>query len=468
MRFRGIFEHPVVLPFVLAFVLLNLAVTEYGGTNAKSRNAALRAMSESHTFAITRYQDWTIDWSQTPDGAVYSNKAPGPMLLGFPLYWGLDQIFKITDHGWQDELGRRREPTYWFHLIFIFCLQVIPFGFLAGASATFLANRGASSVAVSLALLTMLFGNTASMFMNSNFGHGFAAVLVLGLGLALVTEHFFMAGLLCGFAVLSDYGVIAQLPAIALALVVVLWKKPRAEIFSALSRFCFGAVPGAILWCWYHWTSFGSVFALPNKFQNPNFIDMKEVKYNLWGVIGLPNPAILYELLFGPSRGLLYTQPYTLLLPFLFFWQRPLVKERTEIFFWIFGLGGLFCLLFMNAGFGGWHGGHTPGPRYLSAIFPVIALLLGLVYDRLQKPLRWLLWGAVLVALALRALVYAHGVMVPQYPIWPFLYEHLMNTQRSTTPVVRVAIFSVVLGLATIWSVRRSRKFYSLMGSKDV
>jgi hypothetical protein len=33
---------------------------------------------------------------------------------------------------------------------------------------------------------------------------------------------------------------------------------------------------------------------------------------------------------------------------------------------------GLCGLLYMNAGFGGWWGGASPGPRYLSVIFPAI------------------------------------------------------------------------------------------------
>lgn len=475
MKFRGVFEHPVVLPLALAFLLLNLAVTEFGGTNAKSRNAALRAMSESQTFSITRYQDWTIDWAQTPDGNYYSNKAPGPMLLGFPLYWTMDQVTKLTEHGWRDSLGRRKESGYIFHIIFIFSLQVIPYILLVGLGAAFLANAGASPAAVTLALLAVFFGNTAVTFMNSNFGHGFAAVLVLALALALQSRKYFLVGLLTGFAVLSDYGVIVQLPAIFLALGILLWSSSWRQRLGALGACALGAIPGAVLWIWYHTLCFGSMFALPNKFQNPNFQDMKDLNINLWGVIGLPNPSILYELILGPARGILYTQPYVLLLPVLLFawfvkqWRRGIEYSLCveEFSFWIFSFLGLLGLLAMNAGFGGWHGGMSPGPRYLSAIFPCIGLLIGLLYDRLGAVGRGLLWSSVVAAIVLRGLVYAHGILVPNEPIWSTLLGDLQDPQHFKTGLLREAIFAVIILAAVFWSWRRSKQFYALLAQKS-
>lgn len=471
MKFKGVFEHPVVMPLVLAFILLNLIVTEYGGTNARSRNAALRAMSESHTFAITRYKDWTIDWAQTPDGAYYSNKAPGPMLLGFPLYWTLDQIAKPFEKNWRDSLGRRTEPPYWFHVIFMFFLQIFPFVFLCGWAASLLANAGASVWAIIFSLLAMLFANTAVVFMNSNFGHGFAAVLVLAVALFVCERNFFMAGLMTGFAVLSDYGMIMQLPGLLLGILIVLWRKPISFISSASIKFFIGVLPGAFLWSWYHESCFGSIFALPNKFQNPDFVDMKDKALNLWGVITLPSTNIVYELILGPTRGILFTQPYLLLLPLLaisLWWRErkmPAFQKRNVKFLWNFGVFSLLGLVFMNAGFGGWHGGYTPGPRYLSAIFPLLAVLCGSIYDRLHLVEKSLLWGCLAIALVFRSLVYAHGVLVPIEPMWNYLLSDL-SQHHLKTAILRVSIFFFVIALAVFWAQKRARIFYSLVSRK--
>ena len=79
-----------VLPWVLLFVALSLAVTQYGGENAKSRDAALRALTEAHTFSIDNYKEWTLDWAHAPNGHYYSNKAPGAVLLGLPMFAATD------------------------------------------------------------------------------------------------------------------------------------------------------------------------------------------------------------------------------------------------------------------------------------------------------------------------------------------------------------------------------------------
>jgi hypothetical protein len=199
---------------------------------------------------------------------------------------------------------------------------------------------------------------------------------------------------------------------------------------------------------------------------------MKDVPYNLWGVISIPNPNIFYELILGPSRGLLYTQPYVLLLPFcliaIVFWgfkeKKTAIASRDEKSLWIFTFLGLAGLLFMNAGFGGWHGGHTAGPRYLSAILPCVGLLAGLIYDRIGISGRGALWLCLLFAVILRGFIYSYGVLVPPFPMWNFFMEHFRDSARAGTAFLRFGIYVLALVIAVTFALKRARSFYMLVG----
>src|SRR6185312_8272528 len=86
------FKKNPLTPWVIAFVLLNVLVAQDGESNAGSRYATLQAMITQHTFRIDvlpDYKDYTGDWSAPPNGHVYSNKAPGPMFVAYPVAWVL-------------------------------------------------------------------------------------------------------------------------------------------------------------------------------------------------------------------------------------------------------------------------------------------------------------------------------------------------------------------------------------------
>lgn len=102
----------LLLPWAVAFLILNLVNTQDGGPNAVSRFLTLRAMSEEGTFRIDKRIGATSDWSMTPAGHYYSNKAPGPMLLGFPAFFVIDQVPRLWEKGYRDEHGHRHTPGY--------------------------------------------------------------------------------------------------------------------------------------------------------------------------------------------------------------------------------------------------------------------------------------------------------------------------------------------------------------------
>jgi len=442
------------LPLIVGFLLITVVNTQDGGQNARTRIAAMRAMHEQRTFRIDSHIGATGDWSQTPDGAYYSNKAPGPMLYGFPIFLALDRLHMLRERGYRDERGLREFPDYLQMTGTSLIMQAIPFALLGAYLVHVLAGIGVSFAAQGFVLIALFFGNTAAVYMSSYFGHGITAVFILGALLALIQRRYVWLSFCFGSAQLCDYGVGMQIPGVVAALGFVLMATKREERGKELSWMVRGVFLGAlvpgILWIWYHTVTFGGPLDIANKFQNPGFLDMKDQAVQLWGIFSLPRWDIFGKLLVGPERGILVTQPWLLAaIPFgLLAAGRGIARAAAA--FCVIGLAGL---LFMNASFGGWHGGGSAGPRYMSHIFPAFALWLGLFFDRLPRWGAGVLWISLGGAVLFRSLVYSSTIEAPSAPIWNFYFGEV--ARRSWTPIFRVYLFWLILWGAGIWIARR-------------
>ena len=454
-------QNPVA-HWCLLFLVLATTIDTYNNANPHSRYALLMSIAEDHRLTIDAYWSTTCDWSRTPDGHYYSNKAPGPTLLALPLYLPLDALVVANTNDRKMRDARRMEARESLLDLLSLALQAIPFALLVMVSAEMLAARGVSRAAIELGAIAMLFGNTASMFMNTYFGHGVAAVLTLGIALALPKRRYALVGLLFGLDVLSDYGTALFLPILLVLACMTAGTGWKAKFRSVL-RLALGGLAPLLVFGVYHALCFGGPLTLPNKFMNPVFVE--KGGRALWGVIDfLPNSKAAYELLFGLHRGLLVTQPWVLLLVALLLlvaWRKRwwadkhrAVEARTVV---PLALGGLFVLLLMNASFGGWHGGVSPGPRYLSAILPVLGLALGLCYDAFPRPLRAALWFSVLPGLVIYAIVGAGDPAVwPDHYIWRRCHDVLFLGAKAK-PYLSLSWIVFAFSVTTVVAVLRAR-----------
>ncbi len=449
------------LPWAALFVVLNLVNTQDGGPNAVSRFLTLRAMSEEATFTIDKRIGATTDWSHTPDDHYYSNKAPGPMLLGFPAFFVIDQIPRVWEKGYRDEHGQRHTPGYFHKTTTSVLNQIVPLLVLLLLILGWMKRQGISTLAQTSFLVSVFFGSTVSMYFNNYSGHAFEAILQLGLLFSLVTGSYAWAGFFSGSALLSDYGFVMQIPAFLFGLWLSL--RGRGGIVPALISIAKGATLPGVLWVWYHTAAFGSPFLVANHFQNPIFLDTAQETYNFLGIFKIPSPTVLFELLFGPTRGLLFTQPWILfLLPLSF---APLFRSevsstaseaeigRARLISPVFCGLGLAGLLVLNAAYGGWAGGGAAGPRYLSGIFLCFAFWLAVELDRFPAWLRYVFFGAVGVSVAFRALVYGSTILGPGMPLWPWY----MNEYNRPTPYLRAGIFVVLFAATAVWQIKARR-----------
>lgn len=419
----------------LLFLALTAILDLWGDTNPRSRLALLASLKEDQTFSIDPYKDWTIDWAKATDGHYYSNKAPGPVFLALPFYWILDAFLT---HGAPNRLARDEIRSLHAERVsqaLSLILQVIPFIALYFWLLHVLESLGLSARALQFFSLAYYFGTTATLFMNTFFGHGLAAVMATGLLLSLINRRWFLAGTLFGWGVLSDYGSALLLP----ATLIILWMETTGSRFRRFTLFALAGIVPGILWMLYHQTCFGSPWTLPNRFQNPMFVE-HQASQALWGIFSYPRPSALFELLFGPIRGILFTQPWVLLT--LLWLPSQLPQPNGPIRKSVTFLGISFLLLLtMNASFLNWHAGGSPGPRYLCAIFPGFALL-GAYFFQQEMKARTPLWIGLSFTLLFAALVYgSHRIQNPEdIPVWRFFFEQVFLS-NARMPIMRWIVF---------------------------
>ncbi len=109
----------------------------------------------------------------------------------------------------------------------------------------------------------------------------------------------------------------------------------------------------------------------------------------------------------------------------------------------------------MNGGFGGWHGGWCLGPRYLSVVFPAMALAISLAWARLPKWAHGLAWGGLLVSLGLRLLVFPFSNLAPEVNIWRYHWNLLVSPEHRGTTVLRASLAIAAVILTLFWQKKR-------------
>ncbi|MGN6362585.1 MAG: hypothetical protein ACTHNK_19580, partial [Thermomicrobiales bacterium] len=344
-------------------ILLLLLLLVYGftyqsfGWNETSRYDLVQALVDEHTTRIDRTHDNTGD-KAFYTGHWYSDNAPGGALLGVPAYAALRGVAALTG----------AQPTrwqYWRACAFLgavapaILLVLLLLGFLRA----YVDEWWALTIVLGYAL-----GTIAYPFASLYFSHVAAACFLFASFFVLWRTPpgsrrwpLLLAGLLAGWAVLLEYP--AALGVVAL-LIYAGARERRAPFLMAL-----GALPPALILLGYNWISFGAPFVIGySKLTNPYF--RSGMSEGLAGVTW-PKPGALAQILAGP-RGLLRLSPWLAAAPFGLWSLRRPGAPRREL-----ALGGAIAGLFLlyNAGYYQPLGGTTPGPRFLIAALPFVALL---------------------------------------------------------------------------------------------
>ncbi|MCM0607243.1 MAG: hypothetical protein KA715_14230 [Xanthomonadaceae bacterium] len=246
------------------------------GTNPMSRIATMAAICSESRFEISSYirlqerYDWSVDWSRTPEGRFFSNKAPGASLLAAPLFCIVDRFYGESEPDVTLRIQKQYQARWAVTWIASLLLQILPLAFLVFWIDGSLGVLGYSDRLRRFVQLALLFGHTGAVYMNSWWGHGLSVVLGLATFLTLQSKRWVTAGFMMGLALLNDYSMALMIP----GFLFILWQEEETK--RDLVMFMLGGVIPGFMWILYHTTSFGSPFTLPNAFQNPLFIDPQD------------------------------------------------------------------------------------------------------------------------------------------------------------------------------------------------
>jgi hypothetical protein len=331
--------------------------------NELSRFEAIYSIVEHGTFSIDPARAALGDTQDksVARGRFYSNKAPGLILAGAPVY-GLLRLALPRP-------GRGTDGV--FYLVRFFTVTLVSLVALARFARRLAERNPAAAPAI---LFAAAFGTPFAFYARSFFSHAWTAALLflawdaLRAGEDVASARasrslFVLSGFLAGFAAISEY------PAAPIALF--LGARAAVRGLRPAAALAAGALPPVLFLLAYDAACFGSPFTLSSAREaDPGFAAL--AARGLFGV-GLPSPRTAWRLLFHPARGAVLFSPFLLwTIPAAAAWRRSR-EARADL---LFVAGSLLYLFASISAYPHWEGGWSLGARYLlPALFLCAAAL---------------------------------------------------------------------------------------------
>jgi hypothetical protein len=368
-----------------------------------------------HTLRIDAFQQRLGDKSLW-QGHYYSDKAPGLSLLAIPVYAAL-RLVMPSQRGQHYEVYPEQKyaiprATVYIRYALTYVLIILPSALFAVLFWLFLSRFVSSGWALALSAVYAL-GTIAYPFSVRFYSHQLTAVLLFSAFMliylrvrcrpanpgALTASA--IAGLLCGYSVISEYptAVIVALLLIYLAVIA----RNRVRFAAA---FLAGLAPAAALGILYDLIAFGRPLATGYMYTH-SALYQNHVRSGALGITGLagyglqwPTLDNFWQITFGAYRGIFVVSPVLLLLAAAVprMWRRR--DLRVEL--WIC-LAVVVAYLLMDASHGaivnGWSGGTGVASRHIVPALPFMCyvLVFGLADPRFR--MAFVALGAVSVAM---------------------------------------------------------------------
>jgi len=365
----------------LLLVSYGYVLPRWADWNQNSRLDLVRALSERHDVVIDDYVGNTGDYALY-HGRAYSDKAPGPAFLALPVALAMQPALDLPAS--QHLLGQlagsgklsatlnpagtgiNADKLRAFVLLVASTIFASALPTALGALALYALLRRHTAGSAPAMLVTLAYGLATPLAAYGGNFYSHALVASLLIGAWAVTDLDFaparavLAGLLLGWAMISEYP--AALPAAIIALAAIWrWRRPNALIWFTL-----GGLPPVLLMVIYDWRTFGT--PLPIGYEHSALWQQQHQTGFL--SITYPHAAALWGLLFGLYRGLFARAPWLLLaLPGYVIWWH---SGRARQHWWVALLAPLSMLLFYGSS-AMWPGGFAAGPRYMVLISPFLA-----------------------------------------------------------------------------------------------
>lgn len=357
-----------------------------GGWNQNSRFALVRAIVEQGTLRIDNSVQ--VDGRVTTgdlvrhDGHIYSDKAPGlalaavlPFAVVRPFLADANSRSGTAALSYAATLAVSAVPTVLTTLLVFWLSSVL------GAS------RGAAAFAAVVFGLATPAWCYATLF----FGHALASACILTAFAAAVElrqdgsprRHWFLAlavGLAGGWATITEFPTAIPAVIIGLLALVHVWPGGSVRRWPVIIGISLGALACLAVLGLYNAAAFGSPFSIAYT-HHENFPGMKQ------GFLGITYPKIdvLWELLFGRFRGLLYFAP---VLAFAPVGVVRLIRDPKSRRFGLALTAIVTYYLLFNASYFYWTGGWSYGPRHMAPALAFLSLSLGPLWSQARLLVR--------------------------------------------------------------------------------
>lgn len=391
--------------FLLAFIFGYFY--QDSGWNGNSRFDLISAIVQEGRLTIDNYQNQPgVDTGDKAffNGHYYSDKAPGPALIGavlyVPLYW-MKQTFNSARL-----VDVKKILTYLVigipsalagSLIYILCLYFSRSRFRAY-----------------LVTLTVTLGTMYFPYSIIFFSHQFSSSLLFGAffliffikerQIATKNPYLFLIGLLLGWAFISEYPTaIIIIPLIAYY-IYVLWGNHNISHFRSIMFPILGLSIPALIQLVYNKLCFGTFLSIGyQNLSNPQF--NSGMAQGLMG-INRPSLHVLFYMTLHPTMGIFWQSPallFSIVGAVIVFSNR---QYRVEAILGMWIIGSYLIIL---SGYYMWWGGFALGPRDIIPILPYFCIFLVFIPKRLTWPLLVL----SLVSIGQMIIAAASNVRVP-------------------------------------------------------
>ncbi len=443
-------------PLLIFFALLLAycyVLPRWADWSQNSRINLVRALVEQNTVQIDAYVANTGDYALY-NGHAYTDKAPGPALLGLPIYAAaLPLIDQPAVAGRLERLagggamagtlnpsgtGLNTDKIRHFvaQVLLTAATVALPAAGLGALLYCALARLGFSRGLRLLATLGYGLATPAAIYAGNFYSHQLVAALLFGAFFLLTREELseqggaanrakdqlsidpatqnpkpktqnltfapaLLAGLLCGFAVISEYP--SALVAAGLGLYALLRLPWRASALMVLG----GLLPIALMGI-YDLRAFGTVLPVgyghSALWQDQHHTGFLSITY--------PRPEALWGLTFGTFRGLFVRAPWLVAAaPGFVLWWR---SGRARAALWL-ALWACLCTLLFYSSSVMWWGGFGVGPRYIVPMLPFLALAAAFGLRPLWESPAGRAGALALVALSV-GLVWSEGLAFQGFP----------------------------------------------------
>lgn len=432
---------------LLLFMLLMIAplpfLPEFGGANSATRLMLTGALVDEGTTRIDRHAAMTVDKAQIGD-AFYSDKAPGMALLAVPAYAagralapeGAAALFRLTTP--LDDLPRATMMIWrlmsWTTgglLLALAGVALYRMGLRMGG-----APRAALMASLSVCLGTPVLGWSVQFFGHVGAGAALAIAFALSTGLGRADIWLPPGGRAMAAAAALSLAVSIEYTAAPAALMIALyalWRLthlPKAVAIRLLALALAAAGGAAAPMLIYHWVSFGSPFQVGYS----SVVGFEGMQQGFLGLT-LPDPAVLWQILFGFRRGILWLSPLLVLVPWGIWLglRRPAQGGpgmRVEM---ALCLAMIFYYFLLNASYFYWGGGASVGPRHTMPAVFFMALPLLWLWTFLQGRARQVLQGLFALSLFFSLACAAMTMTVPggmRFPLKDPVLENLLTDQN--------------------------------------